>query len=111
MLLGVDFLLHVLPLLLAAAGTYRLPVWLRARTKVTIVYVLKVFGHGVLVVAVHSVFLLRPVGVISILCERRARERDEESVEYGKEKRGGGRTQTRKTRSELSKHGAYQMLD
>lgn len=64
LLLGVG--LQTLPLL-AAGGSYRLVVWLRTCTKVTIVYIFKVFGHRVLNVAVNFTFLLRSVGVIAIL--------------------------------------------
>lgn len=69
LLLSVGLFLEMLPLLFTASGAYRLPMWLRACPKVAIVYVLKVFGHRVLIVAVDSVFLLRSVGVISILQE------------------------------------------
>lgn len=61
-------------LLLLTAGS--LSVWLRACSKVAVVYVLKVFGHRVLVVTVNSTFLLRAVGVIPIL-----QERDKGSIE------------------------------
>lgn len=40
---------------------------LRTRPEITVVYILKVFGNGVLVVAVHADFLLGPMRVVAVL--------------------------------------------
>ena len=99
--LSVGLLLQMLPLLLAAGGPDRLPVWLWASAKVTIVYVLKVFGHRVLVVAVDSAFLLRPVGVVSILNEERGKTREALGRKGGGE--GGDTNKKNKIRIERAR--------
>lgn len=48
---------------------------LRPGCEVAVVHVLKVLGHRVLVVAVRSHFLLRPVGEVAVLEETGKRER------------------------------------
>ncbi|TNN32899.1 hypothetical protein EYF80_056939 [Liparis tanakae] len=69
--LGVGFLLQLLTLPLLGGGGGGGARRLRSGAEVAIVNVLEVLGHGVLVVAVHSAFLLRPVGVEAVLREER----------------------------------------
>lgn len=90
LLLGVDLLLQVL---LAAQAPCRLPVGLRASAKVAVVDVLKVLGHGVLVVAVNTAFLLWPMRVVPIL--------------EGEKGSGGGE----ETESGVSGHIGFQTWD